>query len=116
MYKRQGIENSMKSQKVNDFFSLYLNKETTRYIYRILAVKAIFEDPLKYGFNLDSLDYYYPEKLKEHKVTKSIPNLTNWSLTNGSNYKELKRYNPWLRKNSLTLRKNKNYIIYLPNR
>ena len=110
----RGIENSMRSQKVNDFFNLYLNNETTRYIYRILAIKAIFESPSKYGFNLDSLDYYYPEKIKEYKIYKSVPNLTNWSLTNGSNYKELKRYNPWLRKNSLTIRKNKSYIIYLP--
>ena len=60
------------------------------------------------------MDYYYPEKLKEHKVTKSIPNLTNWSLTNGSNYKELKRYNPWLRKNFLPDESRKIYKIKIP--
>ena len=83
----RGYENSMKSQKINHFFNLYLNSETTRYVYRILAIKEIFQNPDKYGFDLEEKDYYYPEHLLSYKIENTIPNLTNWALQHKSNYK-----------------------------
>ncbi len=111
----RGYENAIKAQKINDYFNLYLNSETSRYVYRILAIKEIFENPNKYGFNLEKEDYYYQEHLVSYKISKTIPNLAKWAVENNSNFKDLKRHNPWLRKNSLIIRKGRKYIIYLPN-
>ena len=112
----KGYEKAIVSQKIDNYFNLYLNKETSRYVFRLLAIKEIFENPDKYGFILKKEDYYYSENLIPYKVTKTIPNLANWALEHNSNYKDLKRYNPWLRKNILTIKIGKTYNILLPNR
>jgi len=38
------ISESLEKQKTNSYYDLYLNEETTRYIYRILAIKTIYEN------------------------------------------------------------------------
>ena len=48
------------------------------------------------------------------KVTSSIPNLADWALEQGINYKILKTLNPWLRAKSLTVSSGKSYAIQLP--
>jgi hypothetical protein len=40
--------------------------------------------------------------------------LTEWAFENNINYKILKRYNPWLRKNTLHVRPGKSYIFQIP--
>ena len=47
-------------QKVNNYYQLYLNQETQRYVFRILSAKMIISDPQKYGFNLTKEDLYKP--------------------------------------------------------
>ncbi len=39
------IQNRMDSQNKDDYFKLRLNSETTRYIYKLLAVKEWFSNP-----------------------------------------------------------------------
>lgn len=109
-----GLSRRKKQQKANDFYNLLLNEETSRYIFRILAVKEIFEDPKKYGFELQADDLYSMPLMKELVVTNSIANLADWALEHNSNYKELKIYNPWLRSNKLTISKGNSYKIILP--
>ncbi|MFW5975028.1 MAG: lytic transglycosylase domain-containing protein, partial [Bacteroidota bacterium] len=43
------INQEIERQQVNTYYDLHLNTETSRYIYRILAVKAIYENPEKFG-------------------------------------------------------------------
>ena len=47
-----GMRSNLKKQNVESYYDLNLNSETSRYIFRILAVKTIFENPKKYGFNI----------------------------------------------------------------
>jgi glutaredoxin 2 len=109
-----GLLRRKKEQKTTDYYNLLLNEETSRYIFRILAVKEIFEDPNKYGFDLQADDLYAMPLLKELVVTNSIANLADWALEHNSSYKELKIYNPWLRSNKLTISKGNSYTILLP--
>ena len=46
-----GIERRLKEQNVSNYYDLLLNKETSRYVFRILALKEIFSKPKYYGFN-----------------------------------------------------------------
>jgi len=109
-----GLDRAMKNQKVKSYYDLYLNDETSRYIFRILAIREIVENPEKYSFSVDSLHLYQPEKLRYVTVEKTISNLIDFSKKQGINYKLLKRHNPWLREERLTVKKGKKYRIAIP--
>ncbi len=55
-----GLACQVKIQETSDYYSLYLNTETSRYVYRIIAAKLILENPEKYGFHLEASDLYPP--------------------------------------------------------
>ncbi|HCZ34469.1 MAG TPA: murein transglycosylase, partial [Cytophagales bacterium] len=57
---------------------------------------------------------YHTEELKTIEVNETSPNLVTFAKNNGSNYKILKRHNPWLRQPKLTVKKGKTYQILLP--
>ena len=91
-----GFENNLMFQKTNSYFDLFLNSETSRYIFRIALIKEIMENKEKYGFLLDSNDYWKPQEYEIVKVTKSITNLAEWAESHGTNYKDVKLLNLWI--------------------
>ncbi|MBX2915423.1 MAG: lytic transglycosylase domain-containing protein [Cyclobacteriaceae bacterium] len=109
-----GIKNDLEDNQVDNYYDAHLNDETARYVFRILAIKEIFEHPEKYGFKLKPEHLYQPEELKTIEISETIPNLVSFAKSNGSNYKILKRHNPWLRQPRLTVKKGKTYQILLP--
>lgn len=109
-----GIRSDLDDQQVNNYYDAHLNDETARYVFRILAIKEIFEHPDKYGFKLKAEHLYHPEPLRHIEVRETIPDLVAFAKEQGSNYKILKRHNPWLRQNRLSVKKGKSYQIALP--
>jgi len=109
-----GIGRSLEDQHVSSYYDLYLNDETSRYVFRIFAIKEIIEHPQKYGFKIFSEHLYKREKLRYILVSESIKDLVAFSQKNGINYKLLKRHNPWLREQSLNVKKGKIYRIAVP--
>ena len=110
-----GLSKRFKEQKVDSYYDLLLNHETARYVFRALALKEIMENPGRYGYNIPEEHLYHHIPLKEVRVTKTIPNLVDFSHSLGINYKTLKLHNPWLRAKKLTVRGKKNsYIIAVP--
>lgn len=109
-----GIGRALENQQVDSYYDLYLNDETARYVFRILACKEIVENPSRYGFKVDPRHLYEPEKLRYVTVTQTIPDLIAFAKQQGTNYKLLKRHNPWLRDDKLTVKKGKSYKIALP--
>lgn len=91
-----GIQNALESQMVNRYFDLHLNNETSRYVFRILAMKIIFENPEAYGFSKEQIELYEPIPTRKIKVSNSISDLKEWSKKNGSNYHMVKVLNPWI--------------------
>jgi membrane-bound lytic murein transglycosylase D len=110
-----GVARDLEDQHVTNYYDLHMNEETSRYVFRLLAIKEIFEQPEKYGFKLKPEHLYQPESLKQVEVTESIKDLVTFSQAQGANYKLLKRHNPWLRQNRLTVKKGKKYSIALPS-
>jgi len=47
-------------QDTNNYYQLHLPLETQRFIFRILSIKLILQDPERYGFKLTDDDYYPP--------------------------------------------------------
>lgn len=109
-----GIRKRKEEQNQSNYYNLYLVEETSRYLFRILAFKEIFENPAKYGFELKEKDKYKLPLFRDLKVTQSINSLANWAIQHNSTYKDLKIHNPWLRSQKLKIEKNQDYIIKLP--
>ena len=111
---RGGVQRALDDQRVDSYYDLYLNDETSRYVFRILAIKEIVENPVKYGFKIDNKHLYPEEQLRYVEVNETIKDLIGFSKTQGINYKLLKRHNPWLREDRLTIKKGAHYRIALP--
>ena len=106
-----GLSKQIKRQKTDDYFTLHLNSETARYVYRIVAIKCIMKFPKAYGFNYVKSDLYPPFTYTTYEVDTSINNLIDFSREINTNYKLLKKANPWLRSGKLSNPTNKKYII-----
>lgn len=110
-----GVSREMENQQVDNYYDIHMNDETSRYVFRLLAIKEIFENPDKYGFKLKPAHLYQPESLKQVEVNETIRDLVVFAKSQGANYKLLKRHNPWLRQNRLTVKKGRKYQIALPS-
>lgn len=104
----------LREQEAESYFELNLNEETSRYYFRLVAIKYIMENPRAYGFYLDEKDYYPPlDDYREVAVSSTISSWGAFAKENGTNYRMLKVYNPWLVSNKLTNRNKKTYAIRL---
>lgn len=108
------ITESLEEQGVSSYYDLLLNEETARYVFRILAIKTIFENPENYGFHLTDVDLYPPITTKTVKVTSTIHNLVDFAASHNITYKTLKYFNPWIRKDYLPNRSRRTYHIKIP--
>ncbi len=109
-----GFSRRQADQFAKNYYDLYLNDETSRYLFRILAFKVIFENPGGFGFHLRDSDYYKNPDMKKVTVRSDIKNLASWARSQKSTYKDLKLYNPWLRDTDLNIKRGKSYEIMLP--
>lgn len=105
----------IKAQKEANYYDMNLNRETARYVFRLVAIKEIMSNPQAFGFLLEP-EELYPQMDNYYlvEVAESIENWGDFAHEHGITYRELKRYNPWLRDNHLTVIKNK-YQIKIPN-
>jgi len=109
-----GLDKAIQNQQVENFYDLFLNDETSRYVFRLIAIKEIIEHPERYGFKVQAAHVYRPEPVRYVEITATIPNLVKFAQDQGINYKLLKRHNPWLRDDRLTVKKGRTYKIALP--
>jgi hypothetical protein len=109
-----GLSRQVESQKESTYYNLFLYDEPARYVYRIIAIKLIIENPELYGFYIDKKDLYQPFQYSTLKVDSSISNLTNFAKSKNTNYKMLKILNPWLRNSALVNNNKKVYHVKLP--
>jgi peptidoglycan lytic transglycosylase D len=111
---RSGIIRAMDNQKVDNYYDLMLNDETSRYVFRILAAKEILEHPHRYGFEVSEDLLYNIEPVKYVTVTDDVDDWVDWSLAQGINFKLLKRHNPWIQSSALTVARGKEYLVAIP--
>ena len=109
-----GIQKQLNAQKVDNYYDLSLNSETARYVYRILSIKAIFEQPSKYGFQLREVDLFPPLETYTVAVDSSVTSWGDFAENYNISYGMLKELNPWLRRSSLNNSSARTYNINLP--
>jgi hypothetical protein len=111
-----GYARAAAAQHTSSYWDLYLNAETARYVYRILAVKVIFQNPEQYGLRLRQRDLYPPLAYDTLLVDTAIADLRLFAIQQGTSYKWLKEANPWLRGTSLSNPSKKRYGLLLPQK
>ncbi len=110
-----GVNSSLKKQYSNNYFDLFLNQETSRFIFRIALIKELMLYAKKYGFHVEEKNKYQPYDYKIIKWNSSIPDIAEWAKTQGTNYKQLKLMNLWMIKSNLpSPPKGKSWEIYVP--
>lgn len=109
----EGLRRQLKNQSGSNYYDLFLNTETSRYVFRILAMKEIAEKPQQYGFYIAKNHLYDPIPTMNLSVNYSITDLAAWAIQFKTNYKTVKLLNPWLRSNTLTLKEGESVEITL---
>lgn len=108
-----GMNEHAAEQQSNSYYDLYLNSETSRYIFRILAYKHVLTHAEEYGYHFTTEDFY-PAQATNTVMISSIGDIASFARSYNTNYKTVKNLNPWLRNSSLKGRADKSYAIKLP--
>jgi len=91
------IARALDSQQVDNYYDLYLNDETSRYVFRIVAIKYLIEWYFQKKPIIDGIIggvYNKPDTVTIQ--TQGIENLLEWSIENDYNYRDIKILNPWI--------------------
>ncbi len=106
---------SLTEQNEKGYYDLNINDETSRYVFRIMAIKEILSHPETYGYFVEDDDKYFPHpEYKEINITSSISSLSDFAHEHAITYRMLKYYNPWLITGKLNVPAGKTYTIKIP--
>lgn len=110
-----GVSRRQETQGVENYYDMFLPEETMRYVYRILAMKIVTEDPAAYGFKLRESDYLRP--FQNYSVVSVSGQNIDWSnlaASYGTTYKVLRMLNPWIRSYNYENKSGKVYKLKIP--
>lgn len=110
------ISNELAAQQATTAFDLYLTEETSRYMFRLLAMKMIMENPSRYGYHLSADQLYQPLECETIEVSEPIDDWAAWAIDHGINYLTLRNANPWIRAKSLPNKSGKTYRVLVPQK
>lgn len=97
-----GIQSALNTQEVDNYYDLYLNDETSRYVFRILAIKYIMQnyEKNKTLINL-MIGWQYKTPDTEIITLWEVEDLNKWAIENGHKYLDIKNLNEWIIGSSL---------------
>lgn len=108
-----GLKKQIDFQKTNSYFDLRLNQETSRYVFRILAIKLIWSQPEAFGYPKAAITPYEEIPTRTLRITQPV-NLVEWAKEQGTTYYMIRELNPWIRDYQLTPKAGSFYEVALP--
>ena len=96
-----GLRRAMTRQNVDNYYDLFLNEETSRFVFRIIIIKELMKNAKKYGIDFPADELYCFGNIRTVKVNGSIPDLFEWSARHKNLYKDVRLLNPWIRTDQL---------------
>ena len=108
------ISCELQAQGQNTAYNLYLTDETSRYMFRLLAMKLIMTRPADYGFSLKANQLYRAAECTPVKVSGPVDDWQQWAIDHGTTYMALRDHNPWIRAKSLPNKTGKTYTVMVP--
>ena len=113
---QQGMDRRIELQHETDAMNMWLVDETSRYMFRLLAAKMMFENPSLFGFKFKREDLYPYIPVKEQiKITDPVDDLVAFAEEHNITYADLKRANLWLRESKLNNKSHRTYYIDIPD-
>lgn len=113
---RANVTKRINAQKEDKAINLVLLPETSRYIFRLLAVKTIFSNPQAYGFILKESDLYPAIPIaKTITVNNAVTSWADIAKEHGLTYLQLHEANPWIRSASMANKNCKTYKVKIPD-
>lgn len=109
------ISQQRNKQYTDETLDLRLVEETARYVYRIFAIKMLFNNPRDFGFYLKASDLYPAIPCHTIKVSRDITDLARFAKSQGVTYALLRDLNPWIRNSALHCH-GKTYTILIPDK
>lgn len=110
------ITKELGKQQQDTSFDIYLTEETSRYVFRIMALEYLFSDPARFGFILAPEQLYQPTDCDIVTVDGPIEDWSTWALEHGVSYAQLREENPWIRAKEMTNKDNKTYTVKIPSK
>lgn len=93
------LDRVIKSQWVNNYFDLLLNQETSRYVYKILAAKYVYENQEQLWISMIPEDFYQRSNYLETDKYE-ITDLQKFANANWITLYNLIDLNPWIKYHS----------------
>lgn len=109
-----GVDRRLNSQHVADYYDLMMPQETMRYLFRIVSLKLIIEDPAKYGYLIAEDHYFKPYEYTEVTVSDEKIDWPELAQKHGTNYKILREFNPWISGYEHENKAKKRYTVKVP--
>ena len=114
---RANVTKRQERQKQQKAIDLVLPDETSRYIFRLMAVKTIFANPAKYGFTLHSSDLYPTIAIeREISVSNAMIDWADFAKKHGVTFLQLREANHWIRRTTLNNKSGKSYKVQIPDK
>ena len=111
-----GLGKRLERQQQQSYYELYLNRETQRYVYRLLAMKLILQNPTAYGYHVRRCDTYPELPYNEVTLSGKDVDLYQFAIDNGTTYKLLQTMNPWITTDTLRNKAGKSYKVRIPTK
>lgn len=108
------ISRELQAQGQNTAYNLYLTDETSRYMFRLLAMKLIMTRPADFGFSLKANQLYRAAECTPVKISEPVDDWQQWAIDHGTTYMALRDHNPWIRAKSLPNKTGKTYTVMVP--
>lgn len=96
------IKKALIDQNTDNYYDLYLNEETWRYVFKILAVKYIIKNYFEHKKRVDFIAWE-PFSLPKNKTIKvvKIDDLVKFATEKWQSYNNVRLLNPWIKGTSL---------------
>lgn len=113
---RGSISKRIEKQQESKAIDLQLVPETSRYLFRLLAAKTIFDDPVKFGFIIQHHDLYPPLPIaRTITANNAIINWATIAKKHGLTYLQLREANPWIREVEFQNKTGREYTVQIPD-
>jgi hypothetical protein len=112
----RAVRTRLNDQGCNNYWDLYTNTETSRYVYRIIAYKLVMENPQQYGYYFRKKDTYQPIPTTEIIIDTTINDLYAFANQMGVKYSHFRNLNPAIRASRIHNKNNKKLRIYIPEK
>lgn len=108
-----GFQRASARQNNGNYYTMNMNRETCRYVYKVLALKELMENPDDYGLELPRGRAGWPDS-RRLRVKQPITDMKAFAAAHNTDVASIRALNPWIIGNSLTPQEGKSYLVLIP--